>query len=164
MRIRWINHPNPKLQNLNGKIVSIDSRESVAPFILSGQAEEVPYKNHVEYLNDHEAQRQAALPKSAAPATGWGIRQSTSNDPRVRFVVTETTPMGETIFYDAPPAHAPLKIKQQFADAIATDVAALSSRNEFLEQQRLHVEPTQRYPEQGIALTIIGANRVVKRG
>jgi hypothetical protein len=162
MRIRWINHPNPKSQHLNGKIVH-EARESVAPFILSGQCEEVPYENHVEYLNDVEKQRQAALPKSAAPATGWTVRESTSNDPRVRFIVVETSPLGEITFYDAPPAHAPRAVKQKFADAIATDAAAFSSRAEFLKQQRNEPSRTNGYNEFDLARVTFGANGV-KRG
>jgi hypothetical protein len=161
MRIKYTEFAlNPALR---GTISHLPQHRAQA-LIDSGAAVELPYKNHVEYLNDYEAQRIAALPKSAAPATGWGIRESTSNDQRMRFVVTETSPLGETTFYDAPPAHAPLSVKQKFADAVATDAAAFSSREEFLQQQKKHVEPTQRYPAQGIALTIIGANGVVKRG
>ena len=161
MRIRWINHPNPKSQHLNGKIVH-ETRESVAPYILSGQCEEVQYKNYVERLNDEQAQR-AAEPKNA-PATGWSIRESTSNDPRVRFIVAETSSLGEITFYDAPPAHALLAIKQKFADAIATDAAAFSSRAEFLEKQRHEPSRTNGYNEFDLArVTVFGANGV-KRG
>src|SRR5580700_6114936 len=97
MRIRWISHPNPKLQHLNGKIVH-ETRESVAPYILSGQCEEVPYKNYIERLNDIEAARIAALPKSAN-ASGWGIRETRRSEGNpVRFVVTETSPLGEVTF------------------------------------------------------------------
>jgi hypothetical protein len=159
MRIRWINHPNPKSQHLNGKIVH-ETRESVAPYILSGQCEEVPYKNHVEYLNDVEKERQAAQP---AQATGWSIRESTSNDPRVRFVVTKTSPLGEVTFYDAPPADAPEYVKQKFRDAVATDEALFSSRREFLEKQRNEPSRTNGYNEFDLAVVTFGAHGV-KRG
>jgi hypothetical protein len=161
MRIRWINHPNPKSQHLNGKIVH-ETRESVAPYILSGQCEEVQYKNYVERLNDEQAQR-AAEPKNA-PTTGWSIRESMSNDQRVRFIVIETSPLGEITFWDAPPAHAPASVKQKFADAIATDAIAFSERAEFLQRQRNEPQRQNGYNEFDVArVTIFGANGV-KRG
>jgi hypothetical protein len=160
MRIRWINHPNPKFQHLNGKIVH-ETRESVAPYILSGQCEEVQYKNYVERLNDEEAARVAALPKSAS---GWGIREARRSEGNpVRFIVTETTPLGETIFYDAPPAHAPASVKQKFADAIATDANAFSERAEFLQRQRNEPSRQNGYNEFDVARVTFGANGV-KRG
>jgi hypothetical protein len=162
MRIRWVKHPHPAKQHLNG-IIQHEPYEAVAPFLLSGACEEVPYKSTLDFLNDHEARRVAALPKSAAPATGWSIRESTSNDPRVRFVVTETSPLGEVTFYDAPPVHAPASVKQKFADAVATDAAAFSQRAEFLKRQNEHREPTELSRPYDIARTIIGANGV-KRG
>jgi hypothetical protein len=159
MRIRWINHPNPKSQHLNGKIVH-ETRESVAPFILSGQCEEVPYKNHIEYLNDVEKQRQAAQP---AQATGWSVRESVGNDPRVRFVVVETSPLGEITFYDAPPLHAPASVKQKYADAVATDANAFSERAQFLQRQRNEPSRQNGYNEFDVAKVTFGANGV-KRG
>jgi hypothetical protein len=159
MRIRWINHPNPKSQHLNGKIVH-ETRESVAPYILSGQCEEVPYKNHVEYLNDVEKQRQATQP---AQVTGWSVRESIGNNPRVRFVVVETSPLGEITFYDAPPAHAPASVKQKYADAVATDAAAFSSRAEFLAKQAREPRITTGHTETDLATVTFGATGV-KRG
>jgi hypothetical protein len=159
MRIRWINHPNPKLQHLNGKIVH-ETRESVAPYILSGQCEEVQYKNYVERLNDEQAQR-AADPKNA-PATGWSVRESVGNNPRVRFVVIETSPLSEITFYDAPPAHAPASVRQKFADAVATDAAAFSSRAEFLAKQRNEPRVTTGHTETDLAVVTFGANGVKK--
>jgi len=161
MRIRWINHPNPKLQNLNGKIVH-EARESVAPFILSGQCEEVLYKSTLEFLNDHEAQRQAAMPKIG---DGWALKETMATpDRRGQVLIVKTTSLGETLYYDAPPADAPPHIIQRWKDALATDAAQFSSRAEFLQKQNAHSEPGRQYPAGDIARVITFGANGVKRG
>jgi hypothetical protein len=97
MRIRYTEFAlNPALR---GTITHLPQHRAQA-LIDSGAAVELPYKNYVERLNDEQAQR-AADPKNA-PATGWSVRESVGNNPRVRFVVVETSPLGEITFYDAP--------------------------------------------------------------
>jgi hypothetical protein len=126
------------------------------------------YKTFKEAMDAKEKERVSALPKSAAPATGWGIKESTSNDPNApRFLVVKTTPTGETFFFDSPPSDAPPFIKQRFADAVVTNAAQFTDRAAFLKQQqedyaRQH-DGTQSEAA-GIALTIIGARGVGKRG
>lgn len=157
MRIKYTEFAlNPALR---GTISHLPQHRAQA-LIDSGAAVELPYKNYVERLHDEQAQR-AAEPKNA-PATGWSIRESTSNDPRVRFIVVETSPLGAITFYDAPPAHAPASVKQKFADALATDAAAFSSRAEFLEKQRHEPSRTNGYNEFDLARVTFGANGVRK--
>jgi hypothetical protein len=134
-----------------------------ADFIHHKVAKRVAYKTHKEFMDAHEKQRVADLPSSAAPATGWSIRESTSNDPRVRFVVAETSPLGDITFYDAPPAHAPASVKQKYADAVATDAAAFSSRAEFLAKQAREPRITTGHTETDLATVTFGASGV-KRG
>ena len=159
MRIKYTEFvPNPALRNT---ITHLPQHRAQA-LIDSGAAVELPYKNYVERLHDEQAQR--AAESKNAPATGWSIRESTGNDLRVRFVVVETSPLGEITFYDAPPSHAPRSAKQKFADALATDAAAFSSRAEFLEKQRNEPQRQNGYNEFDLARVTFGANGVVKRG
>jgi|HubBroStandDraft_6_1064221.scaffolds.fasta_scaffold588084_2 hypothetical protein len=159
MRIRYTEFAlNPALR---GTISHLPAHRAQA-LIDSGAAVELPYKNYVERLNDEQAQR-AADPKNA-PATGWSVRESVGNNPRVRFVVVETSPLGEITFYDAPPLHAPASVKQKYADAVATDAAAFSSRAEFLAKQRNEPRITTGHTATDLAVVTFGANGVVKRG
>lgn len=81
-KIRWISHPNPKLQHLNNTI-DYPTREEVAPYLLSGQAELcTPAKRGTnEYLDEQreaEERRIALLPahqrQTFSPVPVWGIR------------------------------------------------------------------------------------------
>ena len=138
-------------------------RTSTAEQYFDWQVAKRPvYKTFKEAMDAKEKERVSALPKSAAPATGWSIRESTGNDLRVRFVVVETSPLGGTTFYDAPPSHAPASVKQKFADAIATDANAFSERAAFLEKQRNEPSRTNGYNEFDLARVTFGANGVRK--
>jgi hypothetical protein len=158
MKVRFL-PPSPKA----GTIEHLEPFRA-QPLIDAGFAQFIPpaKRGTNEWLAERaeeEALRIASIPSSASR---WSIRESTSNDPRVRFVVAKTSPLGETTFYDAPPADAPLKIKQQFADAIATDAAAFSSRAEFLKRQNAHREPSEQSRATDIAVVTFGVNGVKK--
>jgi hypothetical protein len=120
-------------------------------------AKRAVYKSLKEAMDAKERQRIAALPPGSALAAGWSLREATGNDPSVRFIVVKTSPTGELTFYDAPPEDAPLKFKQRFADAVATDSAAFSSRAEFLKRQASEPLRTTGYNVGDIA-------KAVKRG
>jgi hypothetical protein len=158
MRIRYTEFAlNPALR---GTITHLPQHRA-QPLIDSGAAVELPYKNYVERLNDEQAQRAAEPKPKDAPVIGWIIRESTGNDPRVRFVVVKTTPH-ETTFYDAPPADAPESIKQKFKDTLATDAALFTARGEFLQQQARQPSYKPGHTETDVAIVTFGAYGVKK--
>lgn len=159
MKVRFV-APSPKV----GTIEHLEPHRA-QPLIDAGFAEFIPpakrgTREWLAEMAEQEALRVASIPSSASR---WSIRESTSNDPRVRFVVTETSPLGEITFYDAPPSHAPASVKQKFADAIATDANAFSERAEFLQRQRNEPQRQNGYNEFDVArVTVFGANGVKK--
>jgi hypothetical protein len=104
MRIRWINHPNPKLQHLNG-LIQHEPYEAVAPYILSGQAEELPFKTYQERLKYEEELRLASQPKVEAL---WGVKETL-----LKAMVVKTF-NSEVFYYDSPPADCPPFIRQRW--------------------------------------------------
>jgi hypothetical protein len=96
---------------------------------------------------------------SASPpqADQWAINES-RHDPNTRFIVARTGVNGIT-YYDAPPADAPVHVKQRFADLVATDAQAFADRSDFLNKQNNHKEPAT----PGIA-SVVDIARALIRG
>jgi hypothetical protein len=107
MRIRWINHPNPKLQHLNG-LLQHEPFEAVAPYIISGQCEEVPFTTYQERLKYEEELRVASQPKVEAL---WGVQETL-----LKVLVVKTF-NSEVSYYDSPPADCPPFIRQRWQTA-----------------------------------------------
>ncbi|HTC50128.1 MAG TPA: hypothetical protein VK722_22600 [Candidatus Aquilonibacter sp.] len=107
MRVRWINHPNPKLQHLNG-LIQHEPYEAVAPYILSGQAEEAPFKTYQERLKYEEELRMASQPKEQPL---WGIHEL------LHQVTVTKSFAGQVDHYDRPPADCPAFIRQRWQAA-----------------------------------------------
>jgi hypothetical protein len=119
MRIRWVNHPNPKLQHLNGKTVH-EPYQAVAPFLLSGACEVVPYKNYLEELDDNEAQRIAALtPQQRStihPVPTWQVEYEAVGK---RYIVARLHFTEKLIYAEQiPPGGFNKKSEKQFVDVL----------------------------------------------
>ena len=148
MKVRFL-PPSPKA----GTIEHLEPFRA-QPLIDAGFAEEIKYKNHVERLAALEKKRAAALPP---PTDQWAINES-RHDPNSRFIVAHTSVNGVT-YYDAPPADAPVHVKQRFADLVATDAQAFADRSDFLNKQNNHKEPAT----PGIA-SVVDIARALIRG
>jgi hypothetical protein len=121
MRIRWVNHPNPKLQHLNG-IIQHEPYQAVAPFLLSGACEVVPYKNYLEELDDNEAQRIASLtPQQRAafqPVPKWQVEYEAVGK---RYIVARLHFSEKLIYAEAMPFGGFNKTSaKQFVDVLKT--------------------------------------------
>jgi hypothetical protein len=90
VRIKWVNHPNPALQHLNGT-AEIVLREDIGAYLISGQCILFPYKNYVDRLTEEEKARQAALPPDPNAIVGvqWSVTTSVF-DPRKASICRKT--------------------------------------------------------------------------
>jgi hypothetical protein len=104
MRIRWIKHPHPAKQHLNG-LIQHEPYEAVAPYILCGQAEELPFTTYQERLKYEEELRLASQPKVEAL---WGVKETL-----LKAMVVKTF-NSEILYYDCPPSDCPPSIRQRW--------------------------------------------------
>lgn len=147
--------PNPELR---GTIA--DPKPHIAErLVAQGIAEFYRYPTLKEHLEAIERFRAAATP-APKPTVSWAINPSHSNDPNApRFIVAESGPNG-TLFYNAPPKHAPAHVKQRFDRMIAQDHTDWSERQEFLKRQAAE-SSTSGYNQTDVAkVLVIGANGV----
>jgi hypothetical protein len=87
MKIKFIAGPK------TGTIEHLDNQTGKT-LIASGFAEEVHYKNHVEFLNDQEALRQSTLPKVNTEVV-WQVRRLPSEK-----IIVARVHLGETRYFE----------------------------------------------------------------
>ena len=126
-RIRWVNHPNPALQHLNGTIEHV-AREAIAPYLVSGQAVLCPAPNYVVRLSEESAMRTKASPGDTVVSmeTEWGVRDTTGS-PWSHVVIIKKS-RGETYFFESVPKDCPKVIADKFNRLVAATASAGADR------------------------------------
>lgn len=79
MRVKWLSHPNPNKQFLNGTIEHV-SREAAAPYLLSGQCEDCPAPDYQTRLREEEEIRQRSLQpdQNYVQGVSWQVKEHTA--------------------------------------------------------------------------------------
>jgi hypothetical protein len=141
-RIKWISHPHPAKQHLNGTIAH-ETRESVAPYILSGQAELCPAPNYVVRLSEESALRTGCAPGDASPecfkTPTWSVKQHQ----RSGKVVVELREGTSLTAFDGPPPQAPESVRRAYAALVgAPDKAVVdyNAREKAKTDQAIYAE------------------------
>jgi imidazolonepropionase-like amidohydrolase len=117
MRIRWVNHPNPNLQHLNGKIVH-EAREAVAPYLLSGQAVVAHYTSTIDFLRETSEQQMNSLSEAERDSTK--VRWHVERLPRSQKCVVVRVHLSEHVIYgeDMPEGGYNKKSAAQLVDSL----------------------------------------------
>ena len=103
MKIRWINHPSDKSKNGRTQHVA---REVANVLVATEQAEIVPFKNFIERLDAHEAERAKQQPLPGSPMfylePHWAFREKSD---RTGFLLVKHH-RSDTTYFEMPPANS----------------------------------------------------------
>jgi hypothetical protein len=103
-KIKWLRHPNPAKQHLNGTI-DYPTREEVAPYLLSGQAvlvnAEKPRYGSTEWMEEKQAKGRALNPPCTEARVTWGIKFGTFNK-RPAITASCSNPICTHFRYEGP--------------------------------------------------------------
>lgn len=162
-RIRWVNHPNPKLQHLNGTIAH-ETREAIAPYLISGQCELCPAPNFQTRLREEEEIRQRSLSQDPHFVQGvqWSVAEHTlaaAGQGRA-YIVRRS---GQEVLYGESPdafKDCPQSVRVQFLRLNKVENPEAIAEKQIQENYRLQAEQkAQREREAAGLYRVTGGQR-----